>query len=144
MLLSGAPDEPSAPSLVHVTAVSITMSWTAGFDGGSQQSFTILYTNTHTNTQYQQHVITDSVTSGDVVVYKLKDTDTILSDTTYSIKIKAENNFKPGLNISVSKAEDFTTLGNIYSEMRGNTLHAQHYFRHRYNYFFDTFPCIMV
>lgn len=42
-LIAGIPDPPTNLTLVNATHNSITFSWIPGFDGGSEQSFRILY-----------------------------------------------------------------------------------------------------
>ena len=55
-----------------MTAVSITISWTAGFNGGSEQTLWVVYHEEGTIGEHQVEVNTTGVSNGDVVTYKLK------------------------------------------------------------------------
>ena len=55
-----------------MTAVSISISWTAGFNGGSEQTLYVVYHEEGTTDEHQVEVDATGVSSGDVVTYKLK------------------------------------------------------------------------
>ncbi|KAK2139411.1 hypothetical protein LSH36_1806g00000 [Paralvinella palmiformis] len=91
----GPPMPPSAPRLMDITAISIKINWTAGFNGGFEQRFTALYKAEGNDIEHEAEINSDpEVNKGDIVAYTLKDDSTIKSNTTYSIRIKAENGFQ--------------------------------------------------
>ncbi|KAK2142341.1 hypothetical protein LSH36_968g00017 [Paralvinella palmiformis] len=104
------PISPSAPRLMDITAVSIQINWTAGFNGGFEQRFTVLYQGERDNIEYETRIDTDpEVSKGDIVVYTLIDYTTVQSNDTYNIRIKAENDFQGGSFIYGEMAR-FSTL----------------------------------
>ena len=110
LLIQGPPAKPSIPRLMDITAISIKVNWTAGFNGGLEQRFTVLYKNENSGIEYSTQVDTKpDVNKGDVVVYKLKNNATIQSNTTYTIRIQAENNFDGGSMVDGDTAR-FITL----------------------------------
>ena len=68
----GPPRAASVPRQEDVTAVSMTISWTAGFDGGLDQSFTVVYRQDETTEEHMVKVTTDDVHTGDIITQKLK------------------------------------------------------------------------
>ena len=102
---------PSIPRLMDITAVSMKINWTAGFNGGLQQTFTVVYMTEGCDKEYTERVNTDLyVNKGDVVAYKLTDNLTIKANTTYIVRIQAENSFEGG-SIVDGKSAKYTTSG---------------------------------
>ena len=111
ILIEDPPTSPSAPCLMDITAVSITINWTAGFNGCFEQRFTVLYKAEGSDVEYAANVDIDpEVNKGDIVIYTLKDDPTVQSNITYSIRIKAENDFEGG-SVVYGKLAKFRTLG---------------------------------
>ena len=114
-MFTGPPSPPSAPRLMDITAVSITINWTAGFNGGLQQRFTVIYQAEGSNETHEDKVISHpDVNIGDLVVHKLEDGRSIKPNTTYNITIQAENDFKEDA-IVYGESADFRTLGKCIS-----------------------------
>ncbi|KAK2142337.1 hypothetical protein LSH36_968g00018 [Paralvinella palmiformis] len=106
----GPPMPPSAPRLMDITAVSIKINWTAGFNGGFEQRFTVLYKAAGNDIEHEAEINTDpDVNKGYVVAYTLNDYSTIQSNTTYSIRIKAENGFQE-TSVVYGEVAKFKTL----------------------------------
>jgi hypothetical protein len=109
--IKGPPEPPSAPRLMDITAVSIQIKWTAEFNGGLEQRFTVLYRAEGNDMEHATKVVTEpEVNKGDIVVYTLKDDTTVQSNNTYNIRIKAENDFQGGSTVYGEMAR-FRTLG---------------------------------
>ncbi|KAK2140400.1 hypothetical protein LSH36_1367g00001 [Paralvinella palmiformis] len=106
----GPPISPSAPRLMDITSVSIQINWTAGFNGGFEQRFTVLYQGERDNIEYETRIETDpEVSKGDIVAYTLVDYITVQSNDTYNIRIKAENDFQGG-SFTYGEMARFSTL----------------------------------
>ena len=87
------------------------INWTAGFNGGLQQTFTVVYISEGNDKEYTDRVNTDpDVNKGDIVAYKLTNNLTIKANTTYIVRIQAENSFEGG-SIVDGKPSKYTTLG---------------------------------
>ena len=96
-------------------AVSIKINWTAGFNGGLEQRFTVLYKVEANEIKHEAKVDTElGFTKGNIVVHNLKDNATIMSNTTYIIRIQTENNFEGGSMIC-GKPAVFRTLGSDFN-----------------------------
>ena len=52
--------------------MSMTISWTAGFDGGLDQTFTVVHRQEETTEEHMVKVTTDDVQTWDVFTQKLK------------------------------------------------------------------------
>ena len=86
-------------------------SWTAGFNGGLQQTFTVVYKIEGTEIKYEDNVNTEpDVNKGDIVIHKLHNEATIKPNTTYNVSIQAENSFG-GRSVVDGESALFTTLG---------------------------------
>ncbi|KAK2140049.1 hypothetical protein LSH36_1501g00011 [Paralvinella palmiformis] len=110
VLPEGPPMPPSAPRLMDITAISIKINWTAGFNGRFEQRFTVLYKGEGNDIEHQVKVDTNQeVNKGDIVVYTLKDDITVQSNTSYSIRIKAENDFQDS-SFTYGERSKFKTL----------------------------------
>ena len=93
------------------SAVSIKINWTAGFNGGLQQTFTVVYVREGNDKEYTESVNTDpDVNKGDIVAYKLTNNFTIKANTTYIVRIQADNSFEGGSSVD-GKPSKYTTLG---------------------------------
>jgi hypothetical protein len=100
---------------MDITAISIKINWTAGFNGGFEQRFTVLYKGEGNDIEHQVKVDTNQeVNKGDIVVYTLKDDTTVQSNTSYSIRIKAENDFQDS-SVTYGEPAKFKTLGKYSS-----------------------------
>ena len=109
----GPPSAPSSPRLMDITAVSIRINWTAGFNGGMKQTFTVYYQTEGSDTTYAVKVTTDpDVNKGDIVMYKLTNSSTIKPMATYNVWIRAENSFG-GFSFTEGNPASFTTLGKL-------------------------------
>jgi hypothetical protein len=96
---------------MDITAVSMKINWTAGFIGGLQLTFTVVYMSEGNDKEYTDRVNTDpDVNKGDIVAYKLTNNLTIKANTTYIVRIQAENSFEGG-SIVDGKPSKYTTLG---------------------------------
>ena len=94
------------------TAVSIKINWTAGFNGGLQQTFTVAYMTEGDEKQYKEMLTTDpDVNKGDIIACKLTNNMTIKANTTYIVRIEAENSFEGGSKVDGQPAT-YSTLGN--------------------------------
>ena len=110
-LIIGPPMPPSTPRLMDFTAVIIKINWIAGFNGGFEQRFTVLYKVEGSDIEYGTKVDTNSeVNKGDIIGYTLKDDTTIQSNITYIIRIKAENEFQES-SVVYGEPAKFRTLG---------------------------------
>ncbi|KAK2140440.1 hypothetical protein LSH36_1355g00002 [Paralvinella palmiformis] len=106
----GPPMTPSAPRLMEISAVSTQINWTAGFNGGFEQRFAVLYRGEGDDIEKDAKIDTDpEVNKGDIVVYTLNDETTVQSNTTYNIRIKAENDFQ-GHSVVYGEMDRFKTL----------------------------------
>ena len=69
----GPPEESTNLQYEDITAVSITISWTAGYDGGSKQTLYVVYQQEGTIDEHEELVETDEgISEGDVETHKLK------------------------------------------------------------------------
>ena len=55
--------------------MSITISWTAGFNGGSEQTLFVVYHAEDSSDKQELLVDTNGITSGDVIHFKLRVSD---------------------------------------------------------------------
>ena len=77
-------------SVIDVTAVSIRVQWLTGFNGGSEQTFTIRYTNVATGVVIEILRIEDrGLDDGEVITYDIA--DGIEPETEYQLQIFAVN-----------------------------------------------------
>ena len=68
---------------------------TAGFNGGLEQWFTVIYQAVGSDIKHEDEVNSrPDISIGDVVIHKLKHNKTILPNTEYLIQIRATNDFK--------------------------------------------------
>ena len=112
---TGPPSPPSPPGLMDITAVSMTINWTAGFNGGLQQTFTVLYKADGTDIEHPADVITEpEISTGDITVYKLRDDATIKPVTSYSVWIRTENSFAGGVAVE-GNSTTFITQGKLFT-----------------------------
>ena len=87
------------------------INWTAGFNGGLQQTFTVVYMSEGNDKEYTDRVNTDpDVNKGYIVAYKLTNNLTIKANTTYIVRIQAENSFEGGSKVDGQPAT-YSTLG---------------------------------
>ena len=105
MVLYGPPKN-SSMQVEHVTSVSIHLIWTAGFNGGSDQYYTLEYKAYDENAymRWGNHI---PAKEGEIItttIYELR------NNTLYNIRLLATNRNTVGLNQSVSFL-DATTLG---------------------------------
>ena len=89
---TGPPFIPTEFRVANSTCISTTLGWIPGFNGGSLQTFTIIYTNTDGGEEYSVGPIPED-TSQNKMVYKLM--DGIMPETHYEFSITATNNYGP-------------------------------------------------
>ena len=78
----------------------MTLNWTAGFNGGLEQTFTLCYKAEGTNEEHEATVKSDTdVNVGDIVIYKLKNRTTVTPNTTYYVRVRAGNSFEGGSTV---------------------------------------------
>ena len=83
------PDKPSTVTIVNRSAVSVTLRWTAGFNGGFQQTFSVMYRQIG-QIWPRDPQITGILDTGENkrVLYKVVN---LVHDTTYEFRVRAEN-----------------------------------------------------
>ena len=59
--------------MIDVTAVSITVQWMSGFNGGLEQTFTVRYTNVATGVIREKSDIKDTDDSGQMITDVITD-----------------------------------------------------------------------
>lgn len=102
---------------MDITAVSLKFNWTAGFNGGLKQTFAVLYAIEGSDIEHKEIVVTDpDVNKGDIIVHKLSNKETIKSNTSYLVRIQAENSFE-GSSVVNGNLALFTTSGNNYDQL---------------------------
>jgi hypothetical protein len=80
-LIQGLPAKPLTPPLMDITAISIKINWTAGFNFGLEQRFTVFCRNENSGIEYFTKVNTKpDVNKGEVDVYQLNNYATIQSN----------------------------------------------------------------
>ena len=109
ILLAGPPDPPIiSKTLTRVTAVSVSLVWTSGFNGGFIQTFTVIYQK-----QGSQPVtsspIPDPGYQRDVSLF----VGNLNASTTYEFIVRAQNSYN-GSSAAYSNPEQFTTNGKRY------------------------------
>ena len=105
LILYGPPKNPNI-QVEHRTSVSINLTWTAGYNGGSDQFYTV---------EYKAYYEMDYITWIDRIIAQEGDSLTstihgLRNDTLYNIRLLATNHNTVGLNQSVSNL-NATTLG---------------------------------
>ena len=90
IIFPGPPLKPDDFHIIDVTAVSIRVQWTTGFNGGLHQTFTIRYTNVATGDTMEKSGIEDTgAGSGQIMTEDI--TDSIEPQTEYKLQIFAIN-----------------------------------------------------
>ena len=91
---SAAPDRPSQLGIVYLSVLSVTLRWTAGFNGGFRQTFSLMY-RVAGRTWPDEAQITGIADTGEnrLVQYKVKN---LLSNTIYEFRVRAENERENG------------------------------------------------
>ena len=106
LVLYGPPKNPSI-QMEHSTSVSIHIKWIAGFNGGSDQFYTVEYKTYYEMTNYILWMDNITAQEGDALnstIYGLR------NDTLYNIRLMATNHNQVGLKQSASYL-NATTLG---------------------------------
>ena len=106
-ILVGPPTRPvTSKTLTRVTAVSVNLVWTSGYNGGYPQTFSIIYQQLGSSTG----IITSSVPDpgyGQKVSLFIGD---LKEASPYKFTVRTEN-FFDGLSTSYSQTEIFETKG---------------------------------
>ena len=84
----GKPEQPSNVFFADVSFREATLSWTAGFDGGDRQHFTINYKRTIDDKWIIISVSSDKTLKGTKVYYTLRG---LLPKTSYDVVLVAKN-----------------------------------------------------
>ena len=84
----GKPEQPSNVSFGNVTFREATLSWTAGFDGGDMQYFTINYKRTIDDKWISFSVSSDKTLKGTKLYHTLRG---LLPKTSYDVILEATN-----------------------------------------------------
>ena len=105
VVLYGAPQPPNL-LVEHRTSVSIHLIWTAGFNGGSDQFYTLEY-KAHYEVNYILWIDYITAQEGDPLTSTISG---LKNDTLYNIRLLATNHNTVGLNQSVTYL-NVTTLG---------------------------------
>ena len=112
--LTGPPDPPIIQrALTKVTAVSVNLVWTSGFNGGSTQTFTVICQSHGASSAIIIEDIADPISNRDVslLVRNLNET------TEYSFTVMS-NNLYPGESTSTSKTKKFVTNGKLLESLQ--------------------------
>ncbi len=105
--LSGVPDAPDNVRSTYQTCVSVTLQWLRGFNGGSEQTFTITYTDIDTSDEYTESDIEDTrdaemiwkVTNGIVPSHRYRFHVTAVNGYGHSDTVTADDIYTPGMLI---------------------------------------------
>ena len=93
-IITAAPDRPSQPGIAYLSVLSVTLRWTAGFNGGFRQTFSVMH-RVAGRTWPDEAQITGIPDPGEnrEVEYKV---GSLMSNTTYDFRVRAENERENG------------------------------------------------
>ena len=96
--MTAAPDRPLQPGIVYLSVLSVTLRWTAGFNGGFRQTFSLMH-RVGGQTWPDEPQITGIPDPGEnrAIHHKV---GYLSSNTTYEFRVRAESERENGERMS--------------------------------------------